>query len=90
MHPGLDPPGPIGPMTINPTGHCAPRAVPHHQGTTVKTNHPTTSGKLDNALSALIALIADGYEYPDAHTKIAIEHGVDGDALRDAYDNSPH
>lgn len=65
-------------------------ALPHHQGTTVAHNHQTPSDRLDNALAALNALIADGFEYPDAHTKVAIEHGVDGDALRDAYDDRPY
>lgn len=39
------------------------------------------------ALGDLLQRIARGQEYPDAHSAVAIAHKVDGDALRDAYDN---
>lgn len=39
------------------------------------------------ALKTLFTLIAQGYEFPDACSKAAIQHKVDYDALRDAYDD---
>jgi hypothetical protein len=38
------------------------------------------------ALDDLLARIERGQEYPDAHSAVAVLHKVDGDELRDAYD----
>ncbi len=38
------------------------------------------------ALDYLNALIAQGWEYPDAHAKAAMKHGVDGAELQSEYD----
>lgn len=46
------------------------------------------SSKVEQALIWMLKQIADGKEYPDAHTSAAIKFGVDADELRDAYDNS--
>jgi hypothetical protein len=42
--------------------------------------------RMGKALSWLVAAIASGREYPDAHTAAILRFCVDGDALRDAYD----
>ena len=42
--------------------------------------------KIEQALIWMLQEIGKGREYPDAHTSAAIKFGVDGDALRDAYD----
>lgn len=39
------------------------------------------------ALMLLNALIRSGVEYPDAHSRAVAKYGVDGDDLRDAYDD---
>lgn len=46
----------------------------------------TSAAQLEAALKALNSLIECGHEYPDAHTKVALTRGVDGDALTAAYD----
>lgn len=38
------------------------------------------------ALDYLNALVAQGWEYPDAHSKAAMKHGVDADDLQVEYD----
>ncbi|MDI6976536.1 hypothetical protein [Serratia sp. Se-RSBMAAmG] len=43
--------------------------------------------QIDKALVYLNALIREGYEYPDAHTKAVLKYNVDGDDLSEAYDN---
>lgn len=42
---------------------------------------------MDKALQALVALIAEGWEFPDASERIARTHKVDGDVLTQAYDD---
>lgn len=41
---------------------------------------------IDDALSYLLALIASGWEYPDAHTKTVLRFRCDADELAAAYD----
>lgn len=42
--------------------------------------------ELAYALERLNDLIDGGWEFPDACSKVALEEGVNYDALRDAYD----
>lgn len=42
--------------------------------------------KLIKAHSYLLELIADGWEYPDAHSKAANKFKVNGDQLSELYD----
>lgn len=46
----------------------------------------TKARRLFAALDMLQALIAQGWEYPDAHAKACTKYGIDGDTLADAYD----
>lgn len=44
--------------------------------------------KLKKACSYLLGLIADGWEYPDAHAKAANKFKVNADHLADLYDQA--
>ena len=44
--------------------------------------------KLNKACTYLLSLIADGWEYPDAHTKAVNKFNVNADQLADLYDQA--
>ena len=46
----------------------------------------TDPHKIECAFHSLLQFIAYGKEYPDAHVKAALLWNVDGDLLRDRYD----
>ena len=41
---------------------------------------------MQNALKELISLVEKGWEYPDAHTKVALGFKVNGEKLTEFYD----
>ncbi|WP_165391010.1 hypothetical protein [Pseudoduganella lutea] len=54
---------------------------------TTRKKPSTLEGDVEAALEHLQRLIEDGWEYPDAHPKVALAYNVGADALQAAYDN---